>query len=192
MLAIKIINLKNKHMTKQEQKDKAYAEYNAIEEPAYKEYQAKCNEIDEKEISKVKWRDGVIVLFEVYDSHTGEGGDEVFDSEISLLQKGIVLGSRVVGCDYELEENDFVNGLYEEGVDEDGGYNVYEYTKATLVEPEWLATSIAQDVAEERERLRGKIEKIKTLVQKQTGSFKYDSCYDDVISLLPTNTKREK
>jgi len=48
-------------MTKQEQKDKAYAEYNAIEEPAYKEYQAiekqafkeyqsKCNEIDELDI----------------------------------------------------------------------------------------------------------------------------------------------
>ena len=40
MLAIKIINLKNKHMTKQEQKDKAYTEYNAIEEPALKKYRA--------------------------------------------------------------------------------------------------------------------------------------------------------
>ena len=40
MLAIKIINLKNKHMTKQEQKDKAYAEYNAIERAAFKEYNA--------------------------------------------------------------------------------------------------------------------------------------------------------
>ena len=59
-------------MTKQEQKDKAYAEYNAIEEPALKkyratreqafkeyratreqankEYQSKCNEIDEQDI----------------------------------------------------------------------------------------------------------------------------------------------
>ena len=37
-------------MTKQEQKDRAYAEYNAIREPAYKEYQAKCNEIDEQDI----------------------------------------------------------------------------------------------------------------------------------------------
>jgi len=57
---------------------------------------------------------------------------------------------------------------------------------------QFLSTSIAQAVAEEREMLRGEIEKIKTLVQKATGSFKYDSCYDDVISLLPTNTKREK
>ena len=56
----------------------------------------------------------------------------------------------------------------------------------------FISTSIAQAVAEEREMLRGEIEKIKTLVQKATGSFKYDSCYDDVISLLPTNTKREK
>ena len=40
MLAIKIINLKNKYMTKQEQKDKAYAEYNAIERAAFKEYNA--------------------------------------------------------------------------------------------------------------------------------------------------------
>ena len=47
-------------------------------------------------------------------------------------------------------------------------------------------------IENETERLRGEIEKIKTLVQKETGSFKYDSCYDDVISLLPTNTKREK
>ena len=48
-------------MTKQEQKDKAYAEYNAIIEPEYaeyraiekqanKEYQSKCNEIDELDI----------------------------------------------------------------------------------------------------------------------------------------------
>ena len=59
-------------MTKQEQKDKAYAEYNAIieqankeynaieeqslkeyqaiEKQSYKEYQAKCNEIDELDI----------------------------------------------------------------------------------------------------------------------------------------------
>ena len=116
---------------------------------------------NKKEISKVKWRDGVIVLFEGYDSHTGEGGDEVFDSEISLLQKGIVLGSRVVGCDYELKENDFVNGLYEEGVDEDGGYSVYEYTKATLVEPEWLATSLAQA---EQKMLKGVVGKIKYIL----------------------------
>ena len=47
-------------------------------------------------------------------------------------------------------------------------------------------------IENETEWLRGEIEKIKTLVQKETGSFKYDSCYDDVISLLPTNTKREK
>ena len=40
MLAIKIINLKNRYMTKQEQKDKAYAEYNAIERAAFKEYNA--------------------------------------------------------------------------------------------------------------------------------------------------------
>ena len=40
-------------MTKQEQKDKAYAEYNAIEEPAYKEYKSKCNEIDEQEDMKI-------------------------------------------------------------------------------------------------------------------------------------------
>ena len=67
-----VINLKNKHMTKQEQKDKAYAEYQAIIEPACKkyratreqafkeyratreqankEYQSKCNEIDEQDI----------------------------------------------------------------------------------------------------------------------------------------------
>jgi len=66
-------------MTKQEQKDKAYAEYLAIKEPAYKEYQsieepalkeyqaiekqaykeyqAKCNEIDGKE-EKIKIIDG--------------------------------------------------------------------------------------------------------------------------------------
>ena len=37
-------------MTKQEQKDKAYAEYNAIERAAFKEYKAKCNEIDELDI----------------------------------------------------------------------------------------------------------------------------------------------
>jgi len=37
-------------MTKQEQKDKTYAEYNAIKEPALKEYKAKCNEIDELDI----------------------------------------------------------------------------------------------------------------------------------------------
>ena len=48
-------------MTKQEQKDKAYAEYRAIQGPAYKkyqaieeqalnEYQSKCNEIDELDI----------------------------------------------------------------------------------------------------------------------------------------------
>ena len=59
-------------MTKQEQKDKAYAEYNATKEqaykkyraieeqafkeyqsiqgPAHKEYQSKCNEIDEQDI----------------------------------------------------------------------------------------------------------------------------------------------
>lgn len=51
-------------MTKQQQKNKAYAEYNAIEEQAYKEYQttqepalkeyqSKCNEIDGKE-EKIK------------------------------------------------------------------------------------------------------------------------------------------
>ena len=67
-------------MTKQEQKDKAYAEYRAIEglaykkyqsieepaykkyraikEPAYKEYQSKCNEIDELDIKIIDgWND---------------------------------------------------------------------------------------------------------------------------------------
>ena len=51
-------------MTKQQQKDKAYAEYlaikeqafkeyRAIEEPALKEYQSKCDEIDGKEDIKI-------------------------------------------------------------------------------------------------------------------------------------------
>jgi len=56
-------------MTKQEQKDKAYAEYKAIQEPAFKEYRAiqgpalkeykaKCNEIDELDIKIIDgWND---------------------------------------------------------------------------------------------------------------------------------------
>ena len=46
-------------MTKQEQKNKAYAEYRAIEEQELKEYQSKCNEIDEQE-EKIKIIDGKI------------------------------------------------------------------------------------------------------------------------------------
>ena len=42
--------LKNKYMTKQQQKNKALKEYLAIKEPAFKEYQSKCNEIDELDI----------------------------------------------------------------------------------------------------------------------------------------------
>ena len=59
-------------MTKQEQKDKAYADYNAIEEPAYKEYQAiekqafkeyqsKCNEIYEPDIKIIDGKEYKLV-----------------------------------------------------------------------------------------------------------------------------------
>jgi len=44
-------------------------------------------------------------------------------------------------------------------------------------------------IEEERARLRKKINAIKTAVRKQTGSFKYDSCYDDVLELLKSNSK---
>lgn len=48
----------------------------------------------------------------------------------------------------------------------------------------WLHSFISQERAKVNEGLIKKIEKIKKEVQKQTGSYKYDSCYDDVINLL--------
>ncbi len=36
-------------MTKQEKKDKAWKEYEEIKKPVWKEYLAKCDEIDEQE-----------------------------------------------------------------------------------------------------------------------------------------------
>ncbi len=35
-----------------------------------------------------------------------------------------------------------------------------------------------------KKELAGKIEKIKEVVQKRHGTFKYDSCYDDILSLI--------
>lgn len=55
-----------------------------------------------------------------------------------------MLGDIVVGCDYELCKKDFENGVYVEGVDEDGNYHVDEYMRATLIEPEWLEQALTE------------------------------------------------
>lgn len=43
---------------------------------------------------------------------------------------------------------------------------------------------IDKAVANYKEELIKEIEKVKEAVQTQTGSFKYDSCYDDIIELI--------
>jgi hypothetical protein len=93
---------------------------------------------------EVKWRDGVIVEFEAYEMHMNEGGSETWSNELSVFQRGIVLGDMVVGCDYELCETDFKDGVYLDGVNEDGSYHVDEYMRATLVEPSWLQNLLDQ------------------------------------------------
>lgn len=91
---------------------------------------------------QVEWKDGVIVEFTGYDCHTSEGGMEVYDKELSISQRGIVLGDEVIGCDYELSKDDFVNGVWKDGVDEDGSYHVEEYVEANLREPDWLPEAL--------------------------------------------------
>jgi len=106
------------------------------------------------EIERVfEWKDGVIVEFEAYAMHTDEGGGEVWDKELSVFQRGIVLGDEVVGCDYELSKEDFINGVWVDGIDTGGGYHADEYIRATLCEPEWLTTLLTTHDAEIREKI---------------------------------------
>jgi len=103
--------------------------------------------------SVVEWKDGMIVEFMAYDMHLNEGGSEVWSTELSVFQRGIVLGDRTVGCDYELSKEDFVDGVYEDGVDPARGYNIDDYVKAVLVEPEWLTTALTETDQQARESI---------------------------------------
>ena len=84
-----------------------------------------------------EWKDGTLVQFEWYGSHTGEGGDDVFSAEPNEFEQGIILGDEVLGasmggngqvCVYDLTKKDFKNGVYEEGTGD-----VYEYIRAKII-----------------------------------------------------------
>ncbi len=59
----------------------------------------------------------------------------------------------------------------------EGGYDAKQY-----VLDFWLSKLQQRDA-----ELVEKIEKVKRAVQEATGSFKYDSCYDDIINLIKNN-----
>lgn len=84
------------------------------------------------------WKDGNLVYFESYSCHTNEGGSEVFSNEPDNHSVGIILGDKVYGeglaRDYELTQEDFKDGVWTTGVDENGGIDVWEYCKATIQE----------------------------------------------------------
>lgn len=53
---------------------------------------------------------------------------------------------------------------------------------------DWLETIIDNAIQEERNRLVEEIEKMKSDTRQDTGSFKYDYYYDEVINLIkPSN-----
>ncbi len=85
-----------------------------------------------------EWVDGNYILFRAYSSYTGEGGDEIFSVEPDRFETGIILGDKVYGGNdfenYELTKENFKNGVYESGVDENGAHDVYEYFKAEIIQ----------------------------------------------------------
>jgi hypothetical protein len=107
----------------------------------------------EEQREVAEWRDGVIVEFYAYKMHLNEGGSEAWDNELSVIQRGIVLGDEVVGCDYELSKEDFIDGVYIDGIDAGGGYHVDDYLKAVLVEPAWFTERITQIITNVGEEL---------------------------------------
>lgn len=59
-----------------------------------------------------------------------------------------------------------------------GAVQIHEETKAFIRKVEDTARK------EVLISLQNEVDKIKDTVRQQTGSFKYDSCYDDVLSLI--------
>ena len=47
----------------------------------------------------------------------------------------------------------------------------------------WLSI-LNKTIKSKLEAVEGDVKKVKQLVQKETGSFKYDDCYDDCIKII--------
>jgi hypothetical protein len=47
-----------------------------------------------------------------------------------------------------------------------------------------IKSFISQKLKEQREEIMIRIKSVKNVVRKQTGSFKYDSCYDDCLDIV--------
>ena len=121
-------------MTKQEQKDKAYTEYNAMQGPALREYNAKCNEIDGKEIkiicAAIKMTNGDIIRGHRHHNCIRTVRDIPRMKEMQLSEQGfmtsnnefvdreeayiIFLGSGEISCDEERSPMSKRSKLYSE------------------------------------------------------------------------------
>ena len=87
--------------------------------------------------SIMEWKDGAIVSLESYEMYFNEGGSETFTDTPNDFETGIILGDKVYGGgmigDLGLEKKDFENRVYTEGVDENGGIDVWEYIKCKIL-----------------------------------------------------------
>jgi len=78
---------------------------------------------------------GCVVSFERYESWTGECGDIKFSEDPTDGCESQMVNEFVTGynADIELELKDFVNGIWTEGVDDNGGIDVWDYCKAEII-----------------------------------------------------------
>lgn len=93
---------------------------------------------------------------------------------------------KILGCNDYLYGNGGYNDwlknnphLYEESVYLE---SMFELSKEKILK--FIDSTIDSVIKEREEELINRIEKIKESIREINGTFKYDSCYDDIINLI--------